>query len=283
MEYQLNFQNFKSCDNLGFVKLSDKFKTKSSISINPICNLKTIDEFRLYRYVQFHHLYSNLNKDSIVFISPKKWDDPFEKKLLLIDNIFCICTTSNYSTNEEASWARCSINAKSPIVRVSLKFLELLKLLNRLGQANNILFYIGVVDYSFDRKTISSIAAYYKKIKNSLTINQVISLMCLKRSSFSYEDEIRIFAIPQNTKTISSDDLLKLSLKKINQKLNSIIGSVVLPPLRPIDGINDTMFEQIQKVINGGMEDFLNHSLSNQRYIKSPMTKRVINSGLYRD
>ena len=198
--------------------------------------------------------------------------------------------------NEEASWVQYSRNADSPLVRLSLKLAPFLKLLNDLGTKNNTLFYIGVVDYSYERKQISKFVTNYKRNLNRLTVDMLLSLMCLKRKAFAYEKEIRIFAIPQrkkNSKLIDkyiNEDKLPFSLKKIaTNSWKSIIGSITLPPIYPIQGVTNSEFEELQKILNGGMEDYLRDYFSIQRRtsfkktISNQKTSVIINSALYRN
>lgn len=278
----LNKKNWNKYNN---VYLSDRININNlSITIND--QTKNIKDFRLFQYRTFHYVYKDIDKQTFAFISPKKWKDPFEKNSLLDENIFCICTKYLSSINEEASWTQYSIDADTPLVRLSYKFDELIDLLNQLGLHHQVDFYIGVIDYSLDRKNISKQIAHYKRISNSLTIDDKLSLMCLKRSAFAYEKEIRIFAVPKcnnkNTNKWVNEEVMTLSLKPINKNWNSIIGSIILPPLRPIND-TQTTFESLQKIINAGMEDYLNAILSNKQYTRPKMSSKVVNSALYRE
>lgn len=162
---------------------------------------------RVYRFTTLDRFIEVLKTSKFSFVSPTKWDDPFEKFFLdrdfLIDNEkyklpikdrlfgFCVSRTSS----SEAYWKVYA--PKEDGIRLAFNTEKLLtKFLDNIPDAD---VYIGKVKYentrefykiTFDKKGLID------EIKNSKFGDQQIKLLLKKRKSFMYEDEVRIMVIP---------------------------------------------------------------------------------------
>lgn len=174
---------------------------------------------------------SYFNRDAasyrLSFVSPALWNDPFEK-LFYIESIQigqinysirCICLTYDWIESEEAAWLRSGEN--SEVVRVEYDFEKLCSELNKTKDAK---FYFSVVDYSLPRKEIVKQSNAFKRGKwKPNSIDEYLNVMSLKRKAFTYENEIRLFMVKEQS---IDGDITCLSY------CDSPIVSVCLPPKR---------------------------------------------------
>ena len=170
---------------------------------------------RLYRYTNLERFIEGLSNEEFTFINPAKWADPFERffidrdfqidgkkvKLPAKDKIFSVCLSG--TLNSEAHWkvyspgqdgVRLTINTEKFLTR----FLDNMK---------DCTIYIGKVSYQTTQsffKINFNTRKLITEIKNNKIGDQQIKLMLKKRTSFSYEDEVRILVVPNNTVTNSS-------------------------------------------------------------------------------
>jgi len=147
------------------------------------------------------------NKE-LVFVSPEKWRDPFERRFYKTDyrrlgfsrpDIACMCSSSRSSTNEEASWKMYSGVNDKPL-RLSIDYTILCKVLDQYAEDNNCKVYIGNVIYDFMKKEIESLHKPSGKdhatlFPDSFDIEHYLSLMLIKRLSFQFENEVRLFIV----------------------------------------------------------------------------------------
>lgn len=166
----------------------------------------------LLKYLPLEFAIATIKEKQLWLSNPTIWKDPFEKRFItgkynagikkkdlefpLNGRVFCSCFTETLTS--EAHW----INYPNGKVGVSFRIRRsvLLDLLKQHSAEYEI--YIGRVNYLKTveiRKKLSDI----EKIKDlkplTITNKEVqIQLMLLKRVSFSYENEIRIFAIKKN-------------------------------------------------------------------------------------
>lgn len=231
---------------------------------------------RLFRYTPFQFLYQSLTSNTLYFSSPESWDDPFEKeffKCFTRHSVFCICFNKEHSENEEAAWSLyASRSNATPTIRYSIDIIALIKALNNYSIVNgDVKFYLGVCDYSKDRRQLQNINKFIKANVSSLTLEEKLYLMLFKRKSYKFENEIRLFAVLPK----SSHNHFILDLNSIGYDLKSLIGRVTLPPL-PIDGkLNNKEYTDLQIIVNGGMREYLQGFLN-------ASNNRVDNCGLYR-
>ena len=184
--------------------------------------LKSSEGLSLFRYMNESHFLSDLNAQQLTFISPKLWNDPFERLFyadggVVIGNakyyIRCICLTYDWIESEEAAWNRGL--GGNAMVRVEYDFQKLCDVLE--SQSKNYDFYFSVIDYSLPRRDIIQLSKLYPV--NSL--QDYLNLLSLKRKAFVYENEIRLFMV--------SNSPIPQDVISINYS-NQPISSVCLPP-----------------------------------------------------
>lgn len=181
-------------------------------------SLNERDSYRVsfYRYMSVSHILEMLKKREISFVYPKLWLDPYETKFLETDysrfnykqpKIYCLCTRNN-NDNEEASWKNYA-NAKEPIARVEFNGVKLFEVLEQFSKQYDCHIYLSKVDYKLKKCEIDGMSkrvasSNYAKYIDCFDEQKYISIMSLKRRAFSYEDEWRIFIVPQDEYRISS-------------------------------------------------------------------------------
>jgi len=178
-------------------------------------------------------LLSELNNHTFSFVSPTKWQDPFERVFyeenLMINNqrydIRCICATYDYVYNEEAAWNRN--DSREDVVRVSFSFQALCDLLEKIAKKNYCQFYISIADYSQSKDNLIK-----KNTPHYNTIGDYIQQMSFKRKAFAYENEMRIFAVFEASHLPNSDIV---SFKLDAKDYKNTISFVTLPPMKPIN------------------------------------------------
>lgn len=192
----------------------------------------------LYRYMPCKYLRTLLSKEKpqIVFISPQKWEDPYEKRFLcgkygvedFQNRIACICFTTNASENEAAAWCMYDREHKNDIVQVLFDFDNLLTVLNKYGNEKNVDFYIGKVDYNVEvRELIGRKDSKVKKIVNAYSAERAaLKLMLLKRKAFKFEGEVRIIAMASEP---LPDEKMIISLEKVHSLVKQIKAQPFLP------------------------------------------------------
>ncbi len=174
-----------------------------------------------FRYMTASHFLSDLNSQQLTFISPKLWNDPFERLFYIDDGIEiggikyyirCICLTYDWIESEETAWNR-GLGGHA-MVRVEYDFQ---KLCDVLEMQSNFDFYFSVVDYSLPRRDIIQLSRLYQV--NSL--QDYLNLLSLKRKAFVYENEVRLFMV---SKSPIQQDVISINCPKLP------IDSVCLPP-----------------------------------------------------
>lgn len=163
---------------------------------------------RLYRFSTLDRFFEQLDSKKISFVSPLKWNDPYEKyflergyrinnkqyNLAFKENVFALCFSS--ISNSEAYWNMYAPKCDGVRIEVSSeKFLT--DFLCKIKGAD---VYVGPVKYystnDFYKKDIDT-----KKLSLSLNnheeIIHQIELLYRKRNAFQYEKEIRIIIIPK--------------------------------------------------------------------------------------
>jgi hypothetical protein len=221
------------------VKFASRFVTSEGLLkfVTPEGNIISKgSSLRLCRYMRISNVGEILN-GKVRFDSPTRWNDPFEKLFyqepVIIGEekyyVACLCFMYDVNRGEESMWNvhACTGSGTIPtsdvVVRATLDIKELCE---RLSKSNpNVRFYLAPVNYSFSR---SEILKRWKstKDKSYSNIEEFIDDMLLKRSAFSYENEIRLFSVSKHQyKTDGSFRILGLNNGK------NVIKSVTLPPL----------------------------------------------------
>ena len=225
--------------------------------IYPLNGYKISKTLRFSKYISFKRLKENVDKKNIVFVSPKLWEDPFEQIYYRADfekynyqqpNIFCMCLTENATQNEAAAWKMYQ-DGTEKMIQVRLWAEKMLQQLDRFCQSNHFSVYIGKMNYGFLQKEIESLYKEHGQIHEdyfpkNFCNEHYLKLLLLKRRSFEFENEVRIFVIPDNNK---SDDSEKLWCEFPFDYNNGTIYSVKAAPLQPFP-IGDPRHENYEKI-----------------------------------
>jgi len=164
----------------------------------------------VYKYMPIDRALEMLNEKTITLVSPDLWKDPYEKKYLHTNfktagfhqpPIYCLCARKDY-LNEEASWKIYSEGDYNPAVLFHFKTVELLKCLVEYGKTQGFDVYLSEVDY-MSLKEINNIGKngtteYSRFFIPKFGLPEYLKLMSVKRISYEYEHELRIFLVPNN-------------------------------------------------------------------------------------
>ena len=189
--------------------------------------------FHIYRYENPYYLNAMLKNREIAFIRPNLWTDPFEAKFYEPNKIIkskkydvaCVCVKYDWIAGEESAWQSYGKNI-GQVVRVEYNFAQYAKLLNKIGEENDVNFYISVVDYSIRRAEIVSL--FYKQKGQFSSIEEYLTYLSLKRDAFSHENELRIFAVKKGQSfEDNSSGVVKFDFSDIisDQELIKSVGS----------------------------------------------------------
>lgn len=194
------------------------------------------DNAILSRYMRYRYakdLFKKVGK--ACFISPKKWEDPFEKRFydISIDSdqnpikygMACYCMTSSPIENSSAFWERAK-DDEDFWVRLDFDLCRFLDNLELFAAENHCRFYLSQVNYDLTEKEIVNGHRNPKIIKGDLE-ETYVRLMSLKRRAFKFENEYRIFAIwDKSNKIAVKDDILEVSI----QNTKGLIKSITIDP-----------------------------------------------------
>ena len=208
----------------------------------------------LYKYIPLNRFLKNLEDNELVLVSPKTWRDPYEKKYWLADysalsftrpNIYCMCLTQNCRKNEDAAWNLYTYNKNEKIIQIEYYTSKLLDKLSKDASIKKI--YIGNAIYDFTSPEINNLYKNGKKghfqFFNEFNEEKFINLLRVKRKSYAFENEVRLFV---ETKCSNGSEETVI-IKNVN--LSAIIKSVRLAPFYPFD-LNDcrnAVYKQLQK------------------------------------
>ena len=239
------------------------------------------DKSTIFKYMSLDRFVKSVDNKELVFVSPETWHDPFEQLYYGIDcssrgykteDIVCMCVSEKSSTNEDACW-RVYSGANSKTVRLSIEKDILLKLLDDYSDGEGYEVYIGKVNYLYEKKDIKTIhnpssSLYNKYFPAVMKVEHYLSLMLLKRKSFNYENEVRIFLVRNSI----ADRLLKI---RCDYKSNKLVSSVMLAPYPPVREEGDPAFS-VRETINKIESEEIKSVLKNK------VGCRVMQSMLYK-
>ncbi len=221
--------------------------------------------FHINKYMKCRYFLDSINRSSgkltfkLTFVTPDKWDDPCESffynpKIVIKDkqcNLACFSTTLESTENEESAWKRGENNSivfpGDKTIRVSFNFINLCNALNDFAKGKDIRFYLSMCDYSESRDFFTN------KKNTTFIINEetdYIQLMSKKRKAFSYENEMRIFAVGNDVNI--KEGLFQVELDITNLQITSLIPIVTLPPypVIPREDPFATAYANIQDMSN---------------------------------
>ena len=184
---------------------------------------------KVYKYMTLESFITSLYTGKWRFFEPNKWDDKFERRFYCANyqlagttyhpqQLFATCVTK--ARNSEAAWKVYSHGQGlgAHCVQLELDIVELRKQLRgemlsnynsaQIQLQNNCQYTIveKLVEYKpenyilkLHQKTSKDYSLYFQPFN----LNKFLSLLSLKREAYAYEQEIRIFAIPQTTNSPS--------------------------------------------------------------------------------
>lgn len=236
----------------------------------------------LYKYMPYDRLMNCVANSELAFVSPETWADPFERRFWKTDysrkynfiqpEIACMCLTTKSSTNEEASW-KMYADSKSKALRISFNVKQLLDTLESYAQTNRCAIYIGKAIYSLERKDIVGLhnkkgSEYFPE--HDFSLEHYLTLMCLKRKAFAFENEVRVFIV--NNNNTWNSDIIKIPVK-IDKNL---IPRIMIGPLTPF--ANSDPRRSLYNTIQRAEEDVYKQQLG-----EAIQGCDVKQSGLYTD
>lgn len=204
------------------------------------------NSLRLSRYMRISNVIETY-RGQLRFDVPERWSDPFEKLFykcpITIDGkdyyVVCLCFIYDVNDGEESLWhvhgnikKNCSCPNGEVVVRATFNIQELCK---KLAKSHpDVSFYFAPINYSLSR---SQILQRYQRRKNTpySNINEFINDMLVKRKAFSYEHEVRLFAVSETPFTIEENSFCIFNLKN----MKSVITKITLPPI-PITATYDS-------------------------------------------
>lgn len=204
------------------IKLSPE-QIRDTIGINIVDCEKF--KFTFYKYMPWKRLHEMLSRKEMVFVNPSLWNDPYEVKYLNTDysalgylqpKIFCFCVR-NDNENEEASWKIYQTNEPdNPLIRISINAQPFLKSLKESAQKLGYTIYMAKVSYRFKQKEINELYKrdnkYFNEYFDNFNEEKYIRLLSVKRKAFKYEQEIRLFLVPQQKAIVPNENLLRIGI-----------------------------------------------------------------------
>ncbi|WP_293894409.1 hypothetical protein [Flavobacterium sp.] len=193
-------------------------------------NQAAIDKFctdneYIYRFLPLERLLETMQSGKMVFVSPKKWNDPFDNFLFrqnikntktFMNKLYVLCFTHN-----SHSWAYWKTYApEGYCVRLRIKTRDFLSLM--LNERNRI--WLGKMKYLKETRIVEELqnTIGLKEAIESDKINDIfIKTFLLKRLPFKYEEESRIIVQSYH---------LDSGIKSKHINLKDIIKDIYLDP-----------------------------------------------------
>ena len=235
------------------IRFAEPFVMRANILKYATTNGKLLSNnssLRLSRYMRFSNVEEILG-GQLRFDIPTRWADPFEKLFykdsITIDSkkfyVACLCFIIDANDGEESLWHVhgdiCTKKGDISDYRIRATF-NIQALCNSLSKGNpGVTFYFAPIDYSFNREQI--LQQYHNRmITPYSSIEEYIDDLLIKRKAFSYEHEVRLFAVSEEPLKNISDDFCFFNLKKAK----SIITSITLPPIPITSSYNKQQYHK---------------------------------------
>lgn len=203
------------------------------------------------KYMPLSRFVDAVKNKKFSFLSPLLWSDPFEMlfykpKAQIANKDYCInacCFAGNDIQNEEGFWNIWSNGNKEPIIRVTFDITKLLETLSN-QTSDGLSFYLGAMEYV----TRFSLLNRKKNCMNKVYINitDYLKDCLLKRDAYSYEIELRLFAVNMENEVNDVFDIGEINY------VTGIIADVTLPPLEPLGNSHPSlmMYKCMQDCVN---------------------------------
>ena len=235
------------------IKITDQ-QLKDALSLQLVNCDKIVNT--LYKYMPASRVLDIIEKEphQIGFVSPDLWYDPYETKFLNTDysmlngykqpKVYCFCARMD-NLNEEASW-KIYKKENEPLLRLSIRTIDFLLSLDKFAREHTCDLYFSKVDYKLKRKEIDGLylpsSPYFHDYFDGFNDKQYVRVMSLKRWAFNYENEYRIFVIPNDQMAI--EEYLKDGVLFIPIPVDMIIRYT----FHPMNKANESLSSQIERV-----------------------------------
>jgi len=222
MKSQIDEHNTSKPINLNIKNEFVRLLESNSSVIDKFCN----DHQYIYRYLPFERFLEVMHKKQLAFLSPNKWNDPFDNFLFKYDiqnkensflnKLFVGCFTLN--PHSQAYWKTYAPEGYS--VRLQIQTRKLFDLITKLKDRA----WYGELNYKRESEIVE-IFQNTEGLKSSLEEKEVndtfLKVFTLKRMPFEYEKEVRI---------IIESKSIKEGIKRVNIDLKEVIQGIYLDP-----------------------------------------------------
>lgn len=179
-------------------------KSEESISLSK----EEMRYTKVYKYMTLESFITSLYSRKWRFFEPSKWNDKYEQRFYCANytfseargntpQLFATCVTK--AKNSEAAWKVYSHGQGlgAHCVQLELDIVELRKQL----RASGLRFEEKPIEYVHENVILNlhkKNRSYYNEYFRSFTLNSFLNLLSLKRDAYKYEQELRLFVIPNN-------------------------------------------------------------------------------------
>lgn len=191
---------------------------------------------KVYKYMTLEAFLLSLYCKNWRFFEPSKWNDKFEQRFYCAKykldaaanntpQLFATCVTR--AKNNEAAWKVYSHGQGLGMHCLQLE-LDIVALRKQLRNASNCQFEEIPIIYkseNFIMELHKKNGPHYKDYFKDFTLNSFLKLLTLKREAYTYEQELRLFLIPQNN-TRKRNNSKKAQYKDIAIDWKEVINKV---------------------------------------------------------
>lgn len=184
----------------------------------------------IYRIELLDRFYKILDNKELVFVNPDRWEDPLENLIFnakVIRNgkqfenpaknkIFSQCWS--YEGDSYGIWKIYTTKANDKGItkrHLGVRITTKLERLKHISAENSGEFFFGVVNYKwkYQLNKLPKTKRIIEALKITIPNKKHLETLLLKRRSYSYEKEVRLFAIPENRHIdIKDKELCRLSI-----------------------------------------------------------------------
>lgn len=226
-------------DNTQDINFKDEYLDINAIDLDLTENL--------FRIFDFDRFISDLRENKLTLVRPKKWQDPFENFLLnsqgqlddgtfvnfrpIRDSFYGQCWTLKEECDglwrNFKSGDKCAVKVKTNSKKLFETFYDFT------NKFHNLSYFIGKVEYVSD----DEIESYFKEKIDFFNFQNGIGLaytLLLKRTSFAYENEVRVIFHKPSTDEIDIHELNNpwdnSDLFKVQIDINELFEEVIFDP-----------------------------------------------------
>lgn len=204
-----------------------------------VYSLSKKDEMRyakVFKYMTLDAFLSSLYCKNWRFFEPSKWNDRFEQRFYCArytlpgasgntPQLFATCLTR--AKNSEAAWKVYSNGQGlgAHCLQLELDIVELRDQLRNSGflfEEKNITYVSENEIMNLHKKR----KRYYNKYFSSFTFDSFLNLLSLKRDAYTYEQELRLFVIPDNGRSGRRNKFKKAEHQDIDIDWSLVISKV---------------------------------------------------------